>query len=204
MKEQIIESIDHVFEEQNARIDDMINNFTMNKVDDNCEIIVGVENGKETDQLNENKDNKVSRGEKNDNIIKNMVLESKVVNIESADEVIVGVEFDNEVIESVDELERKCRESLQVEGLQRVKFSRGVVVVGEENASRVYLGDVWSTNNCPLIFCAPGGARWCSNKVVLPSAGVSRESVIGHYGERYFERELCVEDVYKRQDLKQY
>ena len=95
------------------------------------------------------------------------------------------------VIESIDELERKCRESLQGERLQRVKFSHGVVVVGEENASRVYLGDVWSTNSCPLIFCASG--RWCSNKVVVPSAWVSRESVIGSYGGRYFERELCVD-----------
>ena len=120
-------------------------------------------------------------------------IESKVVNIESADEDIVGVEFENEVIESVDELERKCIESLQLEGLQRVKFSRGVVVVGEENPSRVYLGDVWSTNNCPLIFCASGGARWCSNKVVLPSAWDGRKRVKWHYDGRYFERELCVD-----------
>ena len=61
------------------------------------------------------------------------------------------------------------------ESIQRVKFSRGVVV-GEENASRVYLGDVWSTNNCPLIFCAYGRTRCCSNKVV-PSAWSERENM---------------------------
>ena len=45
-----------------------------NGINDNYEIIVGVESGKETEKLNENKDdqlthNTVSRGEKNDNII---------------------------------------------------------------------------------------------------------------------------------------
>ena len=54
--------------------------------DDNCEIKVGVENVKETDQLNENKDdqvtyNMVSRGEKNDDIIKNVVLELSLIHI---------------------------------------------------------------------------------------------------------------------------
>ena len=54
------------------------------------------------------------------------------------------------------------------------------------------LGDVWSTNNCPLIFCASGRARWCSNKAV-PSAWIKRESVRWRYDERYLERELCVD-----------
>ena len=49
----------------------------------------------------------------------------------------------------VDESERK---SIQVEGLQGVNFSHDVVVGGEEKASRVYLGDIWSANSCPLIF----------------------------------------------------
>ena len=62
-----------------------------NGVNDNYESIVGVENGEETGQLKENKDDqvtydKVSRGENNDDIIKNVVLESKVVNNDSGDE----------------------------------------------------------------------------------------------------------------------
>ena len=79
----------------------------------------------------------------------------------------------------------RCEESYFADMGQRVKFSRDVVG-GEENASRLYLGDVWSTNSCPLIFCASD--RWCSNKVVVPSAWVSRKSVIGSYDGRYFER----------------
>ena len=90
MTDKILESIDHGFDEQNARINDVIK---MNKrdekregdryrleqnrgeskqvsgVDDNYEIKVGVESGEETEQLNGNKDdqvtyNTVSRGEK--------------------------------------------------------------------------------------------------------------------------------------------
>ena len=41
-----------------------------------------------------------------DNRITNMVLENNCVSIESSDKSIMGVEFDNEVIKSVDELER--------------------------------------------------------------------------------------------------
>ena len=63
---------------------------------------------RETNKLDENKDDKVSRGESYDNISKNMVLENNGVNIGSDNEILVGVEFDNEVIKSVDELERKC------------------------------------------------------------------------------------------------
>ena len=49
-----------------------------------------------------------------------MVLESKVVNSESVDEVFVGVEFNNGMLVSIDKLQRESRESLQVEGVQRV------------------------------------------------------------------------------------
>ena len=38
IKEQIIESVSQKFDKQNARVDDIINNFKINKVDDNCEI----------------------------------------------------------------------------------------------------------------------------------------------------------------------
>lgn len=109
-----------------------------------------------------------------------------MINIESDNEISVEVECNNEMLVSVDELKRECRDSLQIVGLQRVNFSRGVIG-GEERSSREYLGDVWSTNSCPLIFCASG--RWCSNKVVLPSAWINRENVKWQDDERYFERE---------------
>ena len=100
------------------------------------------------------------------------VVEKKEINVESDKDDFVEVEFSNEaLLTNVNQLEREYEESIQ-----RVKFSRGVVV-GEENASRMYLGDVWSTNNCPLIFCASGKSRWNNNKVVLPSAWSERENV---------------------------
>ena len=57
--------------------------------DDNSESIVGVENSEKSDKFDENKDNQVTynevnRGENYDDIIKHVVLESKVVNIDSA------------------------------------------------------------------------------------------------------------------------
>ena len=47
----------------------------------------------------------------------------------SVDEILVEVECNNEILVSVDELKRECRDSLQIEGLQRVNFFRGVVGV---------------------------------------------------------------------------
>ena len=67
-----------------------LENGTYNKVSGcngvDYESIVRVENGEETDQLNENKDdqvtyNKVSRGENNGDIIKNVVLELSLIHI---------------------------------------------------------------------------------------------------------------------------
>ena len=64
---------------------------------------------------------------------------------------------------------------------------------GEERSSRVYLGDVWSTNNCPLSFnVIPGRTRKCFN-VAVPSAWIKRESVRWCNDERYFERERMIE-----------
>ena len=71
--------------------------------------------------------------------------------------------------------------------MQGVNFSRDVVVGGEEKASRVYLGDIWSANSCPLVFCASD--RWCSNYELESSAYIERESVTWCYDEGYFKRE---------------
>ena len=88
---------------------------------------MGVEGSKETDQLNENKDgrltykdDKVSGVENYDDIIKN-----------SGDEVLEEIVYNNGMLVYVGESERKLRESIVVEGLQGVIFSRGVVG-GEE------------------------------------------------------------------------
>ena len=146
-----------------------------------------------------NKD-KVSSGENYDNRIKSMVLENNCVSIESGDKSIMGVEFDNEVIKSVDELERKYRENLQIKGLQGVNFSRNVVVGGEEKASRAYLGDKKSANSCPWIFCAPD--RWCSDKVVESPAYIERESVTWCYGEGYFESERYCDERERKREIE--
>ena len=92
-------------------------------------------------------------------------------------------------LNSDDELEKEWKESLQVEGLERVNFSRGVVG-GEEKSSRVYLVDESSTNNCPWSFDGvPGRARRCFYDVVVPSAWNDIEKVKWCYDERYFERD---------------
>ena len=55
-------------------------------------------NSRESNKLNENKDDKVGSGENYDNRSRNTVLENNCVNIESGDKIIMGVEFDNERI----------------------------------------------------------------------------------------------------------
>ena len=77
------------------------------------------------------------------------------------------------MIKSVDELERKCRENLQIKGLQGVNFSRNVVVGGEEMASREYVKDDRSTDKFPLGFCALH--RWCCNDKLVSPANFERE-----------------------------
>ena len=64
----------------------------------------------------------LSRHENYDNIRKYMVLVNNGVNIESTDEILEGVECNNGMLVCVDESERMWRESIEVEGLQRVNF----------------------------------------------------------------------------------
>ena len=121
----------------------------------------------------------------NNDIIKNMVLENDDENIGS----------DNEMLECV-ELERKCKESIVVGGLQGVKFSLNVVVGGEEMASREYLEDDMSANKFPWVFCALH--RWRSNDELVSPAYFEGESVAWCYGEKYIEREREREKERKR------
>ena len=65
-------------------------------------------------------------------VYKRQVLENNGMNIESTDEILEGVEYNDGMLVCVDESERKWRKSIQVEGLQGVNFSRDVVVGGEE------------------------------------------------------------------------
>ena len=88
---------------------------------------------------------------KNNEEISNEVSDSYKDELTSNSDKIVenGVfKGDTKKINSDDELEKEWKESLQVEGLQRVNFSHGVVG-GEEKSSRVYLVDESYTNNCP-------------------------------------------------------
>ena len=120
-----------------------------------------------------------------------MVLENKVVNIDSDNEILGRVEYDNDGMLVCDELERKYKENLQVEGLQGVKFSLNVVVGGEEMASCEYLEDEKSANRVPWIFCALH--RWCSNYELVSPAYIERECVAWCCCERYFERKRGIE-----------
>ena len=200
------DSNDAKFEEQNIKFDiincrfDEINkqnakfevnmNKRLNEMNECVNTIKEqiVESIGERIKSNSNNDNKKVTCDRNnvenDNIIKKVVSES--------DDIIVG----EGVIEServmgckwgetnVNQLEREYEESTQ-----RVKFSRDVFV-GEENASREYLGDVWSTNNCPLIFCVSGKVRCCSNRVV-PSVWSEIMKCCGI--ESNYERERVIE-----------
>ena len=175
-KEQVIESVE---EQIKSKVTQIVNK----KVSDS---------GNMTKNSEEIINNKVSgnygsesnievKSENNNDIIKNVVLENKVVNIESDDEVLVGVEFNKGMVVSIDKLER---ESLQVEGLQRVNFPqvycepRCLQMLLLKGKSPLVLEDMRSSN-CSLNFCDD----------LVPSAWDGRESVRWRYGERYFERE---------------
>ena len=171
------------FHEQNIKFDIINSRFDeINKQNAKFEVNI---NKRFDEMLDKNNgyvvENEVS---KNDTVSDNSDNESRE---------LVEVEFKNEVLlANADESEREYEESIQ-----RVKFSCGAVV-GEENASRVYLGDVWSTNNCPLIFCASGKARMCCNNVVLPSVWNENMKCCEKYCdesdyERERERERVVE-----------
>ena len=66
----------------------------------------------------------------NNDIIKNRVLEN--------DNEIIG--SDNEMFVCI-ELERKCRESIFVKGIEGVEFSFNFVVGGEVKSSRIFKKD---------------------------------------------------------------
>ena len=80
----------------------------------------------------------------------------------------VGNSDDDESINLVEVIEGVVVGIHELESGWRANFSRGVG--GEEMASRVYLEDIWSTNNSLGCYNIPGRARWYCNKVVLTSA----------------------------------
>ena len=114
-----------------------------------------------------------------------MVLENTCVNIDSDNEILERVEYNDGML-VCDESERKWRKNIQVKGLQGVNFSRNVVVGGEEMASHEYLEDKRSANRVPWIFCALH--RWCSNYELVSPA--------------YMAVSYTHLDVYKRQGYR--
>ena len=98
-----------------------------------------------------------------DKINKNMVTGANSVDVSSNNEVLRGIEYNNDgMIECVEGLKRVCRESIIVGELQGLDFSLNGVFGGDvhvfrkdESAFDVDFGDERSANSCPWIFCAP-------------------------------------------------
>ena len=120
---EIVKMMQTLFNIQNSKFDEKFNKHDV-KFDeqsvklDEIKNEIRKQNVNFDRQINENKEDKVSSGENYDNRSKNMVLENNCVSIESGDKSIMGVEFDSELIKSVDELERerKYRKNIQVGG----------------------------------------------------------------------------------------
>ena len=144
-------------------------------------------NSRESNKLKENKDDKVSSGENYDNRIKNMVLENNGVNIDSDNEISRRVEYNDGMLMCANESEGKWRESIEVEGLQRVNFPQ---VYCEPRCSQMLL----FKGKSPLLLEDMRSLSCSLNFYELvPSVWDDRETVIWCYGERCLERELCVE-----------
>ena len=103
------------------------------------------------------------------------------MNIGSDNEILMGIEYDNDGMLVCNELERNWRESIIVKGLQGVNFFRvgelkdSHVFRKDESSFNVYLEDDRSANRIPWIFGALHG--WCSNYELVSPANIERESV---------------------------
>ena len=113
---------------------------------------------------NHNGDNYNSELTGNNGVVESGASKNDTVNNISDNENIMGVEVSGVVI-SVDELEKKWRDSLRENRVQSVNFPRVICAV---KASQVLLedkssslGDEWSQKG-PLSFCVSGKARWLS------------------------------------------
>ena len=85
---------------------------------------------REIDKLNKN--DKVSGGENYDKINKSIILENVYVNRWSDNEILWGIEYDDDgMLVCVERLKRVWRKSIIVGGLQGVHFSLNDVVGGE-------------------------------------------------------------------------
>ena len=72
-----------------------------------------------------NKDDKVSKGENCNNINESMILENDYVNRGSDNEILWGIEYDNNgMIVCFEGLKRVCKESTIVKELQGVMYIR--------------------------------------------------------------------------------
>ena len=222
---------DDKFHEQNTRFDNFNDKFNQfdEKFNDikkeikrqNCHIDkriseiethldeIELEIKREIDKLNINKD-KVSGGENYDKINKSMILENDYVDIDSDNEILQGVEYDNDGMLVCDELKRNWRESIIVKELQGVNFSLNGVVGGEvktshvfgkdESAFNIYLEDDRSANKVvPRFFSALH--KWCSSCELVSPAGIERENVACCDRERYIERERYCKERERNRDF---
>ena len=113
-----------------------------------------------------------------------MVLKNNGVNIESTNEVL---EYNNGMLMCVYESERKWKESVEGEWLQRVNFPQ---VYCEPRCLQMLL---WKGKS-PLLL-EDMRSLSCSPKFyeLVPSVWDGRESVIWCYSERDLDRELCID-----------
>ena len=204
---RIDERINEIHNDTKRQTDELKHNGDI--ITNNNKVIVDKVNSEVNKNENNNVIDKVNGGviisdnynndmmNNNGDIIKKVVLGSKILNNDTVDEVLMEVEISDEIV--VDEIERECDERL---GWQRAYFPyclSGVktpqVVYEDRDSSRGYVGDEVSPSG-PLIFCGkPGKARMCYSNFVVPFAW--SEVVQGGcdrcYDERYFEREKEVE-----------
>ena len=110
-KEQVIESIEEQTNEMNKNLESKLNQIVNKKVSDS---VSDMTNNNEVSSNNSNEFNSEIKSDKGD-IIKNVVLESKVVNNDNGDEVLVERESSNEIV--VDVIERECEERLDEQNL---------------------------------------------------------------------------------------
>ena len=180
VEEEILESISSSCEkktdEMNKNLERKFNQILNKKLDDKIvEEVVLDSKVLNSDDNDVNYNSEVSRSENYDNISEDMMLENNGVNIESPDEV---VECNNGMLMCVYESERKWKDSIEVEGWQRVNFPQ---VYCEPTCLQMFLkgksplleNSVFSS--CSLSFGdVPGKARRCFY-VVVPSAWNDRK-----------------------------
>ena len=176
-KEQVIESVEEQINEMNKNLESKLNQTVNKKVSDS---VSEMTNNNKVSGNYSNESNIEVKSDSSD-IIKNVVLESKVNNGE-------------EVLEKVESSDgRVCEERL---GGQRADFRR---VYGETEFSQMFYEDIVSSrgyrdevslSRSPFVYHEVlGRAKMCHDNIVLPFAWSDRDKMKCCYDEKYFERE---------------